>query len=381
MASYKGPIIDVDIHHRWKADSDIYSYLPQRWRDYAQDNGVTRIPVRPPNGTIVTMQENAARLANAFPPDGYAPGSDYPMLKEQLLDKYGYSRGVLTHDLGEYGQHLNSAFGVELCRAANDWNIERWLTLDERLHSLVAIPNAVPDAAAREIRRVGGHPKLSGVLIAGNGLGRPLGDPVYDPIYAAAAEMGLQISVHLAVNRPNFQITAAGGQPGTGIVAVSQFSQEAMHYVTSFITNGVFERYPTLKVIIKEFGTAWAPSIIWGMDKQYAQLRLESPWVKRWPSEYFHDHIKLSTQPFEESPDRRGMIDVMTAVEGMEDVLCFSSDYPHLTFDDPTWVARRLPPGWADKVMYRNACDFYGWDYPPDTSSERQAGRLEVGAS
>jgi hypothetical protein len=363
MAAYKGPIVDVDIHHRWKNESDIYSFLPHRWRQYAQDSGVS-IPVRPPNGTIVTMMENAARLANSFPPDGTAPGSDYEVLKEQLLDKYGYWRGILTHDLGEYGQHLNTQFGIELCRAANDWNIACWLPLDDRLYSLVAVPAAVPEAAADEIRRVGDNPKLAGVLLAGNGLGRPLGDLVYDPIYKAAAEMGLEISVHLAVNRPNFNTTAAGGQPTTGIVAASQFGQEAMHYVTSLITEGVFERYPNLRVMFKEFGTAWAPSIIWGMDKQYEQLKLESAWVKRWPSEYFHDHIKLSTQPFEESPNARDMMTVMAAVDGMEDILCFSSDYPHLTFDDPTWVARRVPPDWAQRVMYKNACDFYGWTYP-----------------
>jgi predicted TIM-barrel fold metal-dependent hydrolase len=116
--------------------------------------------------------------------------------------------------------------------------------------------------------------------------------------------------------------------------------------------------------LIKEFGTAWLPSIVWGMDRQYEQLKYESSWVKKWPSEYFHDHIKLSTQPFEESPEPGGMIRILESLDGMEDMLCFSSDYPHITADDPMYVARLLPAEWQSKVFLENACAFYHWDVP-----------------
>jgi predicted TIM-barrel fold metal-dependent hydrolase len=284
------------------------------------------------------------------------------MLREQLLDKYNYWRGVLTHDLGEYGQHLNGYFGIELCRAANDWNIERWLTRDERLYSVIAVPTQAPEEAAKEIRRVGSHPKLVSVLLAGNGLGRPYGDPVYEPIHRAAADMGLSIAVHLAVNRPNSLIATVGGPVSTGIVSNSQLSQEAMHYATSFITHGVFEKYPGLKLMLKEFGISWLPSVIWGLDRRYNLLRFESPWVRRRPSEYFRNHIRLSNQPFEESPDPEAMIRLMETVDGVEEMLCFASDYPHISFDDPTYVARLLPARWHSKVFFDNACRVYGWD-------------------
>jgi predicted TIM-barrel fold metal-dependent hydrolase len=310
------------------------------------------------------MLGNGARRVDAFPADGTFAGSDYNLLRAQLLDRYPYYRGILTHDQGEYGQHPNLQFGIELCRATNDWNIERWLSLDERLYSVVAIPTAAPEAAAKEIRRVGNHPRLVSVLMAGNGFGKPYGDPVYDPIYEAASDMGLGIAIHLALNRPNSQTTAVGGPASTSMMAISQCSQEAMHYVSSLIVQGVFEKYPSLHVVLKEFGTAWLPSLLWSLDKHYDLLKFESRWVKKLPSEYFREHIKLSTQPLEESPDPKQLVDVLNGVDGIEDLLCFSSDYPHFTFDDPTYIARHLPEEWHAKVFCENACSVYGWEIP-----------------
>jgi predicted TIM-barrel fold metal-dependent hydrolase len=45
----------------------------------------------------------------------------------------------------------------------------------------------------------------------------------------------------------------------------------------------------------------------------------------------------------------------------MEDMLCFSTDYPHLTFDDPNYIARLLPAEWHSKIFFDNAVDFFGW--------------------
>ncbi|MBJ7599480.1 MAG: hypothetical protein DLM67_18180 [Candidatus Nephthysia bennettiae] len=371
MASYSGPIIDLDVHNKWRQESDVYAYLPKDWREYAEawaagkppgvEGAVRSVGLRPPNVTVGSLLPNAARLVSSFPADGSPPGSDYELLRAQILDKHNYWRAVLNHDLGEYGQHLNQCFGVELCKAANEWCIERWLPLDERLYSVVVVPTSMPDEAAKEIRRLGGNPRLPAVLLAGNAFGKPFGDPVYHPIYEAAHEMGKSLICHVATDRPGPQITEVGGLVSSGIVYSSQISQGAMHYTSSLIVHGVFEKYPSLRIVFEEFGTAWIPSVMWGLDRQYDLLRHESPWVKRWPSEYMHDHIRVTTQPFEESPDPEGMIELIRAAEGMEDMLCFSTDYPHLTFDDPNYIARLLPAEWHSKIFFENGCELLGW--------------------
>jgi predicted TIM-barrel fold metal-dependent hydrolase len=366
MARYDGPIVDLDVHHRPKSDAEILDYLPGRWREYATADPRSIQPVEPPSTTGAAMLSNSARRADAFPPEGGLPGTSYEMLREQLLDRHNYFKAVLTHDVGDFATHLNPYLAAAVCTAMNDWNIDHWLPLDDRLTGLVVAPFSMPELAAEEIRRVGAHPQMVGVLLAGSPLGRPFGDPVYHPIYKAAAEMGLALSIHPAgSDRPNVSMRAVPGPFMTVIEFTSGQAQQASHHISSFIVHGVFEKFPDLHLVVKEYGIAWLPSAIWRLDQHYAHLRLESSWVKRWPSEYIHDHVKLATQPIEKSHDAHdGLATLLQTVDGMEDILCFSTDYPHITFDDPDYVARQLPRGWERKVFCENACAAYGWEAP-----------------
>jgi predicted TIM-barrel fold metal-dependent hydrolase len=384
VSRYDGPIVDVDIHHRWNADEELVAYLPKEWQDYVRASPVDGIGLRPPFTTLGfnAGASNAGRRVDTFGEDGSFPGSSYPMLRDQLLDPAGYWRGVLTHDTGEVS-FPNPYVSRALMRAVNDWNLDNWLGLDDRLFSTVVLTLNEPEEAAKEIARVGGHPRISAALFAGNPLGRPYGDPLFHPIYAAAAEAGLAIDVHVNIaSFPTGEINSVGGDSGSYMLAVTNFAQAAMHHISSYIVHGVFEKYPTLKVILKEYGSAWLPHAIARLDANYELLRLESPWVKKRPSEYIHDHILLSTQPIEESPNRNGLIDLLSSVDGIEDILCFSTDYPHVSFDDPSYVARLLPDRWARKVFCDNACRAYGWTPPPvDWMSPHARSRVSTASA
>ena len=158
------------------------------------------------------------------------------------------------------------------------------------------------------------------------------GRPLYHPIYRAAVDLGLQISVHPCPDdRPTAVVHSVGGGR-TQTDWLSQVGQQGMAHIASLIVHGVFEKYPDLRVVIKEHGISWLPHLMWKLDDNYDLLRFESPWVKRWPSEYIRDHIKVSTQPIEESPDDKdGLARLLGSVDGMDDMLCFSTDYPHPT--------------------------------------------------
>jgi predicted TIM-barrel fold metal-dependent hydrolase len=146
-----------------------------------------------------------------------------------------------------------------------------------------------------------------------------------------------------------------------------------MHYVSSYIVHGVFEKFPGLHVTIKEFGVAWLPYLIWRLDQGYDLLRLESSWVKKRPSEYIHENIRVSTQPIEDSPRPGDLARLLSTVPWLDDVLCFSTDYPHYSFDEPGYIARLLPDGWARKVFCDNACKVYGWTPPPVAAAGKPA--------
>jgi predicted TIM-barrel fold metal-dependent hydrolase len=302
-------------------------------------------------------------------------GSSYVMLRDQLLDRYGYQRCLLLHDVGQFATHLNPYYSAALCRAVNDWNIDTWMRLDDRLYSVVVAPFATPQEAANEIRRVGGHERMSGVLLAGNPLGRPIGDPLFHPAWQAAAEMGLAVTVHPSTtDRPGPQMGSVGASKAR-IEGSSQLGQQAMHYISSLIVHGVFEKFPSLNVVITEFGITWLPYVMWRLDQNYDLLRHESPWVKKWPSEYIRKHVRFSTQPIEESPEDKGATaELLKAVDGVEDLLCFSSDYPHYSMDDPTYAARLIPEAWRPKVFFDNACAVYNWKIPAKVLAHSSRG-------
>jgi predicted TIM-barrel fold metal-dependent hydrolase len=378
--SYNGPIVDVDIHHRPKSEKEIIRYLPNFWQRYVESNTRAPLSLTPP-GQSNSQMLKSPRRRDTFAADGSYPGSDYETLRRQLLDPFNYFRGILTHDVGGFAVHMNPHFSRVLSKAVNDWNRDVWLSIpgEDRLYSVIVVPIAEPEEAAKEIRRVGRYERFVGVWLVGNPLGLPFGHPIYHPIYEAAAEMNLMVGFHGGGgDRPNPNITYVGGVKGTFIEHLCQYGEQAMSYISSLITNGVFEKYPGLKVIFKEYGIGWLPTLMWRLDDQYRVLRLESTWVKKRPSEYIRDHVKLSTQPIEEGPERSSLERLLGAVEGMEELLVFSTDYPHVTMDEPTYVRRLLPAKWHRKVFLENACSVYGW-IPPASMAQAPLPAIRTG--
>jgi uncharacterized protein len=93
----------------------------------------------------------------------------------------------------------------------------------------------------------------------------------------------------------------------------------------------------------------------------YKGLRRETPWLRRLPSEYFYQHVRVTTQPLEAAPSRERMAALLEAMDA-EGVLCFASDYPHWDTDEVAQVAGTIPAAWHEKVFRRNAIELFGWD-------------------
>ncbi|MGW4335726.1 amidohydrolase family protein [Rhodococcus koreensis] len=356
---YRGPIIDVDVHHNWRSPSDVVQYLPTDWRTYVSGGSGPALPLTPGNRRVL-MVDSSYRV-EAIPEDGSLPGTDYELMKRQLLDPLGSQKTILTYDIGLQSGLPNPEFAAALCRAANQYTVEQWLPRDDRLCGLILVPTSVPEDAAREIAHWANHPRMVGVLVVVNSLGRPFGHPIYDPIYRAAAEHGLPISIHLSGPPEGRDI--AGGNPSMMLERYTLFGQAGMHHLTSMITNALFEKFPTLRVMLVEWGFDWLPSVANRLDTAWPILRVESPRVRRLPSEVIREHLRFSTQPFEYVP-ARALSAILDGFEGIADVLCFSSDYPHWDADDPTRIVSRVPEDWHSKLFYENAAAFFGFGPP-----------------
>ena len=86
---------------------------------------------------------------------------------------------------------------------------------------------------------------------------------------------------------------------------MTEHSASTSAFMMSMIMEGVFERFPTLKIVMIEAGFAWIPSFGWRMDRNWKRLKAEVPHLKRAPSEYMRENFWVSTQPMEE-PEHAG---------------------------------------------------------------------------
>ena len=281
----------------------------------------------------------------------------YEALRAQVLDRHAIEYAILTGEEAiEVSTLANGRYATALACAYNDWLIAEWLPRDSRLRGSLVVAPQDPHGAAAEIRRLGGDPGIVQVLLS-TGSERPYGDPFYAPIWDAAAEVGLPVAAHLG-GQGGINANPTGCGPPTFFwEAHALFIETGMGHVASVIAQGVFERHPSMRFVLIECGVAWLPALLWRLDADYKALRKETPWLKRLPSEYAREHIRLTTQPFEQPREKAHLDAVLEAMHGRE-VLLFASDYPHWDFDDPTTI--ELPEPWQRDVFAENARRLYG---------------------
>jgi predicted TIM-barrel fold metal-dependent hydrolase len=354
---YEGPVIDCDVHHNRASDADLLEYLPKEWLDYAALPGFGRLAPLSPGLLWFGGPGGTNKRLDTFPTEG-PPGSDFELLKEQLLEPFKLEWALLSYDVGQEAAMPNVELGFALCQAMNDWTAERWLPLDDRLCAAIVVPSHFPDRAAAEIRRVAENPKFVSAMLPYNAFGQPLGHPVYDPIYAAAAEMGLPLHLHgtgeyIDAVTPH---TSGGGPHSSRFDIYTMIYQALANHITSLIVQGVFERYPTLNILLPEAGLAWFPWLAASLESNYGLMKRESRWVRKPPSEYLREHVAVSTQPCEANPqDREAFVAHLSLVEGIEDMICYSSDYPHWDTDADTFIEAIFPKAWHEKIFHGNA--------------------------
>ena len=353
---YDGPIVDCDVHYSRRRESELHEHLAPEWRDFVtRDGGKVRL-----HGALaMDLRPEGPNRLDSLLDSGDPAGSDHKTMCEQLLDRYDVKRAVLT-SAGPFAVP-NGDLSHALCVAHNDWTRDRWLDGldDDRLCGTILVETHSPEAAAAEVRRVGQDPRFVAVHVAYNSLGKPLGHPVYHPIYEAAAELGLPIVTHVNASEQfgGSGAFVAGGSHihfrGESYLAGQQCT---INHVVSMIVHGVFEKFPNLRYLTMEAGVSWLASLALKLDGSYDLIKAESRWVRRWPGEYLHDHVAVTTQPCEASAGtRRPFVEELSLVDGIEDMLCFSSDYPHWDSDDPMYISATLPKAWHDKVFHANA--------------------------
>lgn len=349
-ARTKPAVIDCDIHNALQSKDTLLKYLPARWRRHHETIGM-----RGHLGSAYPRAVPNAARTDSWPPSGLPAGGDLDFMREQLLDAWDLEYGILNCLAGAGGQ-VNREYGAALASAINDWQVDYWLDHEPRLRASIVVPYEDGELAAAEIDRMAQHPGFVQALLTVR-TQEPLGSRKYYPMYEAAVRHDLPIGIHFG---------GAGGGPITGAGWPSHYiedhggmPQAFQAQVISYVYSGVFERFPTLKIVLIEGGFAWMPPLMWRMDKTWQRLGEETPLVQKPPSEYVRKHMWISTQPMEEPPQRRYFLQLLEQLD-MNDRLLFATDYPHWDFDAPDRALPvKLPKDVERQIMAENARSLY----------------------
>jgi predicted TIM-barrel fold metal-dependent hydrolase len=347
-------VVDSDVHPTPKAGAFV-EHIPEPFRSqyFARRRGGDTITYDAPN-----YAEARAMRMDTFPDDGNFAGSDPDLAFRHVILDAGCDIAIL-----EPGSPMDVTAEIASARATavNRWLDKEWLSSEPNWHqrwrgSICAAIND-PQGAAREIEHWAGHPYMSQVLIHAEP--RPSwGDPQYDPVWAAATKHDITVACHLSRGVGEMYPRPPVGWPSYNHDFMVTYSLLAANQVMSLIFDGVFERFPTLRIALIEHAFTWILPLMWRMDAIYAARKGDLPGLKRKPSEYVKDHISFSTQPLDYPEDKLELTRAMEMMEA-DKILLFSSDYPHWTYDDPTWVLKHIPEKMQDAIMYKNGIRVY----------------------
>ncbi len=325
-------------------------YLDDYWREQVIMRQIDRLDFSitsyPPNAPLSGRPD--------WRPEEGPPGSDLDLLRTKALDAFG-SRFAIVNCL--YGAQMlfSEDMAAAFCGAVNDWIAKEWLDAEPRLRASIMVPAQNPELAAEEIeRRAGDHRFVQVLLLAG--MDMPAGRRIYWPIYRAAEKYGLPVGIHAGSmyrHAPN-----ANGWSSFYLEDYVSNSQAFAAQLASLVSEGVFSKFPALKVVLIESGYTWLPSFAWKFNKTWRGVRAEVPWVTKPPFDVIRDHVRFTIQPTDAPPDPALVADIIDQI-GSDKVLLFASDFPHWHFTGEEVLPDGLNADLVRKILVDNPLDTY----------------------
>jgi predicted TIM-barrel fold metal-dependent hydrolase len=379
------PVIDADGHIN-EGDVDLKRWLPAAYQPLApvrlKDNrGHSRILLE---GRIWSASDGPhPGVSGPFAPHivGSRPGMVDPQLRLQDMDEEGIDVAVLfgTQIALTVNGLIDKGLAGALCHAVNQWVAEYCSADPRRLRGVGLIPLQDPPAAVNELEWLAKQPCIVSAMLPTNVYGRNLGEADWFPVYEAAQALELPLSVHPQTGHDGeygvWGVMGAGSERffKYPYVHMTAFPFELMIAMMHLIGEGVFDRYPRLRVGFMEGGIGWLPFWMERMDEHFEKLRPQFPDEKRRPSEIVRgEQIALTMEPEEE------ILDYVLDVVG-EDKVMYASDYAHWDCEFPNSVRairdrEAVTPDRKRRVLSENAIRFFGLDnLPTHTVAERQS--------
>lgn len=308
--------------HVYESDADLLEFLDPPYRGKEE---LLRHPLFPTGDgwhrTGVAMTEGSS---------SWVKGKITAKKWIDFLDQVGIESTVLypTCGLG-IGAVASQKWAVLLARAYNNWLHEKILKESPRLKGIAILPLQSPSDAVEELKRAVNQLGMVGAYLPGGGLKRLLGDPFYYPVYQTAEELGVILSVHTGVPQKGLLQDLDLFDHLTGMRCllhpVGQMTQ-----MTHLMFNGVFDRFPNLRMAFPEAGSAWVLCLYERLQREYKHWGELISGLRREPKE----HLRSGRLFFEAELDDE-LLPIFVEKLGNRG-LTFASDFPHFTSPEHT---------------------------------------------
>jgi len=305
------PIVDADGHLDERPD-EIIACLDPPLRDQAI--------IGRGHGLFPSWQATENRARTYLHGQTHSPYRHDPTPERWLefADRAGIEQAILyPTDALSFSLCEDPEVAVLLARAYNTWAHDRYTRFSERLKCVALLPLQDVPSAVRELRRIHSELGMPGAFLPAIGPRKPLGSQDYWPIYEEAERLGCFLGVHGAHMGRGRDILS--GLRGAGLLhhPISQLVE-----LTSFVSEGVFETFPRLKVGFLEAGCGWVPYLMDRLDEKWEVNHARSPLRKK-PSSYVREcRLYFSAEPYEST------LPLMIERVGA-DHLFVASDFPH----------------------------------------------------
>ena len=251
--------------------------------------------------------------------------------------------------------HVTAAVFVA---ALNDYVTDIWVPAEPRFRQAIALAPNSGELAAKEVRRCAARADV--VAACMSVAGRNLGHAEYQALYDALAQEELPLIVHPSGVEGTVQggPTLAVGGPYTPEESAALLPQIATACLASLIFEGVFERFPALRVVFAGFGFDWAPPVLWRMDAEWRGLRVEVPWVRKQPSEYIAEHVRFVIDGASGLPEHSRLWDLVGMLP--EQAMLWGSDAPFADAGSGGSLLAHAPPGTSERLDENARLTFLG---------------------
>ena len=217
-------------------------------------------------------------------------------------------------------------------------------SVDKRMHGAAYIPFAYGEDIALKFLKQAIKDGFSVIMIdtiAPEGA-KASTHPDFDKVWREIEANDIAITLHVGADNSWDPVPLSFYNNGGGVpphkegdaprdaLAYMGISYCAELFLASMIFDGVFNRFPNLRVGVVELGASWIISWMKHLDQSFRAFRRlqDLSQVELLPSEYVQKHIKVTAFPGE---DIGWLLN-----NGAADLMMFASDYPHHEgTDDP----------------------------------------------